>query len=225
MEAASKVLLGALRAAAGETGTLLIPTYTYSIGAGKLFDVQETPSAVGEFTEFFRKLPGVVRSADPMLAVAGQGPRALELLTGLPKTSYGEGSVYDRLRRTGGKICNVGVGLYYATFRHHIEELAEVPFRFKKTFTGQVRENGATREESWVYSCAPRLACCAPVGLPLEKLCREAGLVRTAKVGWSEVVCIGAQEYFDFGFVRLKENPWLSAQGPARPIEELAPYS
>lgn len=214
MEVVSQVLLGALRAAVGQSGTLLVPTYTYSIGSGALFDVQETPSAVGEFTEFFRKQPGALRSADPMLAVAGQGPRALELLTALPKTCYGDGSVYERLRRTDAKICNIGVGLYYATFRHHIEELAEVPFRFKKDFTGQVRAAGVVREERWTYSCAPRLPCCAPLGLPLEKLCRQAGLVRAAPVGWSEVVCIGARDYFDFGLARLKEQPWLTAKGP-----------
>lgn len=222
VEIVSAVVLGALRAAVGEAGTLLVPTYTYSIGAGELFDVQETPSAVGEFTEIFRKLPGVVRSAEPMLAVAGQGPRARELLSALPKTSYGPGSVYERLRLSGAKICNIGVGLYYATFRHHIEELAEVPFRFKKAFKGRVRENGVTREEEWIYSCAPRLDCCAPVGLPLEKLCREAGLVRAVKVGWSEVVCIGAREYFDFGYARLKEQPWLTAKGPPCSADELA---
>ena len=50
-------------------GTLMMPSFTFKIYEGKLFgqpfDYLNTPSDTGIVTEFFRKMPGVYRSADP----------------------------------------------------------------------------------------------------------------------------------------------------------------
>ncbi|MRR08082.1 MAG: DUF4910 domain-containing protein, partial [Deltaproteobacteria bacterium] len=37
----------------------------------------------------------------------------------------------------------------------------------------------------------------------------------TVPLGRSEIVCMGAREYFDFGFEELKKDPWFTAVGPA----------
>lgn len=220
-ERINEVLMGSLTESVGTTGTILVPTYTYSIGRREVFDVQGTPSTVGPFTEYFRTLPGSVRSREPMLAVNGIGPRAAELFHDLPRTCFGEGCVYDRLRGIGAKLCVLGVGLYWATFRHHIEEMAEVPFRFSKKFRGTIRDHGKEVEEEWAYYAAPFLPNCQPNGIPLEKKIREEKVCRTAAVGRSEVLVIGAREYFDFGYRELKRDPWFTAVGPACGAKEM----
>jgi aminoglycoside 3-N-acetyltransferase len=205
----------------GPDGTLIVPTYTYSIGKGETFEVENTPSRIGEFSEVFRRRPEAVRSRDPMLSSAGIGPKSSEILRTISRSCYGEGSTYQRLREAGGKICTLGVSLYWATFRHHIEEAADVPFRFRKVFEGVVREDGIEQRERWIYFAAPLLDCCAPVGLPLELRAREAGLVDVAPVGRGEVMTIDAQTYFDFGYAELKRDPWLTAKGPSHILDEL----
>ena len=218
---ASNLVIDAFLEVLGPTGTLIVPTYSYSIGRGEVFDVETTPSSIGEFTELFRARPGAIRSRDPMLSSAGIGPLAEEVLRRISNSCYGKGSTFHRLRDVRAKICTLGISLYWATFRHHIEEIADVPFRFKKRFIGWVREKGVMREETWTYFAAPLVENCEPMGLPLEKKARAAGLVAVEPVGRGELMCIGAREFFDFGCDELRKDPWLTAKGPACDVAEL----
>lgn len=202
----------------GPAGNLFIPTYTYSIGKNQIFDVQKTPSAVGAFTEFFRTQEQTLRSRDPMLSVAGQGPGVRDLFSDLPRTCFGVDSLYDRLRSMNAMICTLGVGLFWATYRHHIEEMANVPFRFKKKFKGIIRDQGTETTEEWIYFAAPFIKNCEPNGIALEKIIRDKNGCMAVPIGRSELVAIRAQDYFKMGTEELKKNPWLTAFGP--PVSE-----
>jgi len=205
----------------GYEGTLLVPTYTYSIGRGEIFDVARTPSAIGEFPEIFRKRSGALRSRDPMLSNAALGSMARVLLRDIANTCYGENSTFHRLRQHGGKICMLGLDLHWATFRHHIEEMAQVPFRFHKVFHGMILENDILSSESWVYFAAPLgVTNCEPNGRPLAEIAKARNLVRSAPVGRGRIMVIDAQTYYDLGILELKKNPWLTAKGPPIPIDE-----
>lgn len=198
----------------GPSGTLLVPTYTYSIGKGEIFEVEKTPSVIGQFTEIFRKRPGVIRSRDPMLSTAGYGAQARDILRTISHSCYGDGSTFAKLHELNAKISTLGVSLYWATFRHYIEEQAQVPFRFNKSFTGVVREDGESTTETWTYFAAYRDARCEPNGLPLEQRVREAGLLRIVPIGRGELMTISAADYFRFGIDQLRKDPWLTAKGP-----------
>lgn len=221
-----RILFKALQEAVGAGGTILVPTYTFSFCRGELFDVQSSPAVKGpwspstEFLEFFRLLPGAIRSADPIHSVAGIGPRAAEILSDVPPTCFGEDSVPHRLRRMGAKICTIGLGLHESNFQHHVEEVLGVPFRFKKLFTGQIRDHGVTKKKGWIYN----VAILAKNGVldehRLEDSAREAGVCRAAPVGRSEILGADSRELFDFASHAIAENPWLTAQGPAGdPVE------
>jgi aminoglycoside 3-N-acetyltransferase len=204
----------------GPHGTLVVPTYTYSLGKGETFDVDNTPAAIGDFPEAFRQRAGVIRSRDPMLSHAAIGPEAEAIVRTISRSCCGEGSVFHRLREHDAKICTLGVSLYYATFLHHIEESAAVPFRFAKPFRGRVREAGREATETWTYFAAPRgLPNCAKNPLPMEKIVRNAGLAHTAPVGRGDVMTIRARDYFDEGIRQFRMNPWLTAAGPPIPID------
>ncbi len=113
--------------------TLVVPTYTYSIGRGTVFEVETTPSSIGEFPEVFRCRGNAVRSRDPMMSSAAIGPKAGRVLRDISQSCYGEGSTFHRLRDVDAKICTLGISLYWATFRHHIEE-AENAVSFRQAF-------------------------------------------------------------------------------------------
>ena len=201
-------------------GTLIVPCYTYSIGKGEPFDIEATPSQIGVFPELFRKRRNVIRSRDPMLSNCGIGTHAELILKGISNRCYGEGSVFDRLRKMNAKICTLGIGLHWATYRHYIEEMANVPFRFHKIFNGTIIENGKENIEDWVYFAAPLgVPNCKPDGVPLERLCKKANIVNIANVGRGQILSISAQDFFEFGLKQMKINPWLSAKGPPCSIE------
>jgi aminoglycoside 3-N-acetyltransferase len=204
----------------GETGTVLIPTYTYSIGKGEVFDPENTPSTIGPFTEYFRTKVGSYRSREPMLAVSGVGRAVDDLFRNLPPTSYGKDSLYDRLVAAGAKICCLGLGLYFATFRHYIEQQANVPFRFCKYFDGVMRWQGHEQRIRWEYFAAPFLENCRPWGHRLEELVIAQKQVRVVPIGRGSLSCIEADSYLQAGLEALARDPWFTAKGPACVIEK-----
>ena len=223
---ASELLLDCLLEAVGKEGTILVPTYTFSFCRREEFDVRKSPTQTGpwststEFLEFFRQHPRSVRSRDPIYSVAGMGKRARELLVDLPNTCFGRGSVYDRLHRLGGKICTIGVGLQEVTFLYHIEEMAGIPFRFKKLYTGCIRESSVAEKTGWVCSVPVLPQQERPNRQRLDELCKSSGKCNSVHVGSGEICCMAATDLAGLFSTALAGDPWCAAQGPpANPIE------
>ena len=216
-----ELLFGTLKAVIGEEGTILVPTYTFSFCKGEVFDIENTPTEGGpwstsaSYLEYFRKLPGTIRSTDPIHSVAGFGPKAEELLANLPNTCFGPDSVFERLMHVGGRICLIGVGLEEATFRHYVEELAQVPFRFKKLFTGHIRDGHLQKKAGWIYNVRILADNGYPDGRLLEQKAISSGVCKVARVGHGEVMGIACREYFDLTMQEIAEDPWVTARGPA----------
>jgi len=198
----------------GKEGTLLVPTYTYSFCEKEDFDVTNTSSTVGPFTEFFRKQKNVIRSKDPIFSVAGIGSKSKELLYDLPHTCFGKNSVYDRLKKNDGKICMIGLPLHWATFRHHIEEMVNIPSRFIKKFNGNVIQNGIKTFEEWEYYVRHLNENCYPDGKRLAERIREMKLSNIKKVGRGEILIINSSEFFNYTYNILQKDPWFTSKGP-----------
>lgn len=213
--ALSNFVIDAFLKALGANGTLLVPTFSDAIIRGQVHEVESTPSSwVGEFPEVFRSRTNVVRSRDPIRSWAGIGPSAQAILRNISNQSFGTGSVFDNLVKANGLICTLGLGIQYATFCHHIEKMANVPFRFDKRFRGVIREHGLESEEEWISFSRPLVPNCEPNALVLVKKATERSLIQAAPVGRGEIHGVRAREYLAFGLAQLRENPWLTAKGP-----------
>jgi aminopeptidase-like protein/aminoglycoside N3'-acetyltransferase len=216
-----QIMYAGLLDVVGATGTIIAPAYTFSFCRQQVFDPAATPTLVGPwntftaFPEFLRRLPGAVRSCDPIFSNAGVGPRAAELLAHVPHVCLGADSIHGRMRHVGGKICILGVGLYEAIFRHYVESVCRVPWRFDKLFTGTIRENGVERKEDWLYNVRIGAANGNPAGEALEALARKSGVCRAATVGAGEMVAVDAEPYFELASREFARDPWFSAKGPA----------
>lgn len=216
-----EMLWTALRETIGADGTLLVPTYTFSFCRQQLFDIEQTPTVSGpwnsfaEFPECVRRLPGAIRSADPIFSTAAIGPRAASLLEHLPPVCLGADCVHDRLRQVGGKICILGVGLYEAIFRHHVEAVMEVPWRYNKLFTGHIREGDTLRKEGWIYNVRILAPHGDPAGEALEEMAHKRGLCRVAPLGHDQIVAIDSQVFYELAMHELRRDPWFTARGPA----------
>jgi len=214
-------LLSAVRAAIGIEGTILVPTYTFSFCRQEEFDPATTPTAGGPwspsagFLEYFRRLPDVLRSGDPIHSIAGQGPRAAALLEGAAATCFGEGSVFHRLIEADALICMIGLGLEEATLRHHSEEMVGVPFRYRKLFTGRVREAGVSRKRGWVYNVRILADNGYPDGQRLERAALERGIAQRVPVGAGTVTAIRSSALDRLTRTLLAADPWATARGPA----------
>jgi len=203
-----------LQEAVGFCGTILTPTFSYSLCKGETFDPATTPSAVGPFGEDLRRQPGAQRSADPIFSVAGLGPQAAPLFAALPHDCFGPDSLYGRLGRTRAKLLLVGVDFEFCTALHHLEQMAGAPHRFLKLFRGPVLRDGRSVREAWLYF----VRCLAPECEPrLERAGRilaDAGLLRSAPVGLGRILCIDFAAMYAHLRPLLQRTPGLFAAVP-----------
>lgn len=140
-------VIEALEEAVGSDGLLLMPGFnlvgTKERGKKKAdaragtWDIATTPSTTGYLTEFFRKLPGTVRSDHYSHSVAARGKGAEALVTehrcrdGLPSQwdrepwgkTFGTRSPMAKAYRRGGKLLFVGTDHKSSTYIHFVETL------------------------------------------------------------------------------------------------------
>lgn len=217
----SQFVLDCVSEVIGPNGTLIVPAFSYSLGKDEIFDAKTTPCPlVGDFCEFFRKQPNVCRSLDPFLSVSALGPKAKLLTENISNSSYGENSFFDKFTKAGGKIVCLGVGLRYATIRHYYEEMANVPFRYLKFFSGYIIRDDVKTKCCWYYSVSPRCSNTYPLGIKLEKIVEQSGFMNKIPLDKGFVSCIKSSDYLEIALREYKKDPWLCARGPKCNIAE-----
>lgn len=150
IEGGAETVIKALLSTLGSEGTLIIPTLTYKSVDGienMMFSAKDTPSDVGELSEYFRTMPGVIRSIHPTHSACGYGKYAKDLLKEheLDRTPCGPHSPYRLIKELGGQILFLGCGLDKNISMHGIEELVEPPFLFEGMCEYKIFNN--TREK------------------------------------------------------------------------------
>ena len=124
----------------GPNGTLVVPTFSYSFTKNEVFDVQNTKSTIGKFSEFFRKMPGVVRSYHPIFSVAAIGKNKDLFKLSEIKDCFGKNTSFDLLYKFDAKLMNLGC-YFNLTYAHYVEQKLKVNYRYFKYFEGIVKLN------------------------------------------------------------------------------------
>jgi aminoglycoside 3-N-acetyltransferase len=125
-------------------GSIFVPTFNYG---NDPYDPATAPSYDGIVTEFFRKLPGAVRSLHPTHALAGIGPAAGEILAGHDRVhAFARGSPVWRLWERDAWVLLIGVGHFANSMAHVAEELLEMPYLDRWRTARVVRGDGTVEE-------------------------------------------------------------------------------
>lgn len=122
----------------GDQGTLVIPTFTYSFTTSEVYDVENSVSEVGKFSEKFRKIKESTRSRNPIFSVATIGKLSSTIRRLSEITSFGSNSIFDFLYKNNGKIFCIGCSFNRVTFTHYVEEKLKVNYRYHKIFKGKI---------------------------------------------------------------------------------------
>ncbi len=219
------VVYGAFLDVIGPSGTLVVPTFTYSFCKGQDFDPDNTPSTCGAFTEMLRRLPGALRSEDPLFSVAALGRQAREMTRDAPLDCFGPNSFWDRFLGAGGMVCNLNLDAG-STYIHFVEKSLAVPYRYDKPFSGTFLRQGCGEIRTAVhYCCDLSNPDAAPAFEPFDRLARERGMARSVGVGRGAVVGIRAEAVFALLRERLARDPWFltSAGAQGRDLAMLPP--
>ncbi len=171
--------------------TIAMPTFTFSFCNGNPYDPQRSKSQMGALNEFFRASPESERSKDPLMSVAVSGADT-SIISGLPHTSLGRGSTFDRLHHLGARVRFLFLGVSPAkcfTYTHYVEKCLEVPYRYDRKLTGNVVIGGAEQEETWTLFV--RYAGVQPTtSMKFVDLMRGEGVMREVACGDSFISCI-----------------------------------
>jgi aminoglycoside 3-N-acetyltransferase len=190
----------------GESGTFIVPTFSYSFCWGKVFDKNKTPSTCGFLSEMILCDEASLRSEDANFSVAALGADASYLTSNANTYSFGDDSFWARFLKRQGKFCNFNLDAGSAFF-HYVERLLKVPYRYDKAFAGQSLIDGQLRSRTFYHFCR-RLddSYSAPDSSKFDRKAKELGLAKVANLGRGQVVAIAAQDAFDLIQTEYRKN-------------------
>lgn len=151
-ETADRIVLEGFLDVLGKSGTLIVPTFTYSFCKNETFDPDLSQSTCGPWSEYVRTQSTARRSLDPLFSVAAIGKQSREMTKDMPLECFGKGSFWERFLRADGVICNLNVWVI-STFIHYIEKKLNVPYRYDKLFQGTLFLGGKINQGRAVYFC------------------------------------------------------------------------
>jgi len=183
VEGGAEVIVDAFREVLGPDGTLIMPTVSGSVNPTQpVFHVAHTPSTVGALTNYFRKLPGAVRSLHPVHSVAAMGPKAEFFIQGhlQANTPWSPDSPYGKLMRNNGFLLFLGTSFAANTCIHAIEIEARVPgLHTEETTTLQVIDYDGSQYEIEHHWHARKRVCYPD----LEHIVERAGGMTYGRIG------------------------------------------
>lgn len=189
-------------------GTLLIPALSFATVRPEtpIFSQTDTPSCVGAISEYFRKMPNVLRSLHPTHSVCAYGKRAYELTLGHIDTTtpVGEKSPFALLPKVGGKILMLGCGLRPNTSMHGVEELTVPPYLFRE----KMIEYTITDKDGNTFKKDYRAHNFKGVGQRYDRL-SEIMDIPHGKVLEADAYLIDAKEMWDKAHAKLEENEFF----------------
>ena len=205
----------------GDTGTLVVPAFTYSFARGQDFDIQHTPSTMGIFAEWVRHHPDGMRSQDPLFSVVAVGHRAREMVHNVPMNCFGEDSFWERFYKVDGLIANFNFDTG-STYIHYIERCLNVPYRYEKPFTGNIIGGGVSRPERAIFYCRDMTNPDTDASFEyLDEIAMRDGVVKLARVGRGEIKGIRAQAKYRYIADTLTREPWFLTTAHTRKISPI----
>lgn len=198
----------------GKSGTMIVPTFSYSFTNNDIFDPNKTPSACGIFSEMVRKDPEAIRSLDPNFSISAIGSDAKFFTENSPDHSFGPNSFWDRFLKKNGKICNFNFDSG-STFFHYVEKTLNVPYRYDKKFSGTIllnKKNIETTQIHFVFDHDKKNLW--PNFEKFHQKAKNLGLVKIVNLGKGQITCISVKDTFVLIQNELKNDPAFLINGP-----------
>ena len=212
----SRWLLSSIQGIIGKNGNIFVPTYSYSFTKKNyLYNPLTTKSAIGYFPNFFLRQKKVIRSLDPMMSIAGIGPKCSEVLLKISNNSFGKNCALERLFRIKNlKCCHVGLGYNWLPFMHYLDWKNNVPFRFDKKFYGYIKNNNIKKKVEWTYNARILRDETLSNGYKIGLKALKKKLYSYCELGKSMIYLIDYKKFYNFSYGLTKNNKWLTVDGP-----------
>lgn len=211
-EAISEAHLRALRELVGDGGTIVVPTASFSLmNTNTPFDLKNTPSERGIFSEYVRQQKGVTRSFHPFGSYTALGRYAKDICHNVSRHAYGPETPMGRMINKDTLF--ISVGLRPATTCstiHLVEMLAGVPYRYHREYMHPVTRRGKIAQEPfymyvWYHQCNIQRN-------DKEALWKDFQLkheVREAFIGRGKIYSYSMKEFYEYAMKAFRNNMYL----------------
>jgi len=201
--------------AVGESGTLMMPTFTYcyaGVWNVRPYNPATSPSRLmGILPETLRSYPGALRSGSPTYSVAAFGKHAGLLTDGKEDVGgLGAGSSFEDAYRLGAKILLIGVGNNRNSTIHYAEHVSglpvgDIPYR---AFWGKTAV--AERDGKVVEVPISDFPGCSTNFGAVDEFLVEKGLMKHGVVCSAGCLVMNSRQIVDAIAERLRKTPdWL----------------
>jgi len=201
--------LEAIQTVIGPQGTLAVPTFNFAFAQGEPYDPQQTPSKnMGAFSEYVRQQPGVQRTPHPMQSLAVMGRYADDLARRDTLSAFDPGSAFERMLELDFKLLLMGAGSAAISMFHYCEQRAQVPYRYWKNFSGQVRTPSGWQQRT--YRLFVRYLELDPqmTSEPVERLLCERGQWMSIPLNYGQISLCRMPDFVAAGDDAIVANPW-----------------
>lgn len=214
----SETVVDAFLETIGPDGTMVFPTFTEHLWAGKLgmddcktcrklsnYCPSNEPCNTGIIPEMFRKRPGSLRGCHPSFSWSALGPKA-KLFTGenyKAMTPCGQGNPFDRLVEEDGCIVCLGLTVSTITLWHYYEEKLKVPYLghpIPETRCLSYKAHG--RRIYYEFPCI------------MDDVVMATGIMKVANIGKGSSRLIRARDFKKFLATIMADDPYCMIVRP-----------
>jgi aminoglycoside N3'-acetyltransferase len=207
--------LDAIQTVIGSDGNLAVPTFNFAFARGEPFDPQNTPSeGMGAFSEYVRQHPAAQRTLHPMQSLAVLGHYADDLAQRDTLSAFDSGSPFDRMLELDFKLILLGADIQYSAMIHYSEQRANVPYRYWKDFTGQVKTPMGWQERT--YRMFVRDLDLDPyIELkPIQDMLESRHQWTVEKLNYGRIATCRLDEFVSATDELLADDPWILVTNP-----------
>jgi FkbH-like protein len=215
--------LYALNALEYEGWTVALPAFTLSFCRGVPFNSGSSGSETGMLADAaLRYFPQAVRTQHPIYSFAILGPRAAEIAACRNSTTFGDDSTFALLERESATVLMIGCSWEFNTQFHRYEEVARVPYRYAKVFSGTA-DYGAgpsiTEVTMWVRDLAA-----GPINdfSPAVRRLRDEGLIASESLWRGKIEAAAVRDIARICRSDLESNPYAYVANAAHTAKALA---
>ncbi|HEY60651.1 MAG TPA: DUF4910 domain-containing protein [Anaerolineae bacterium] len=216
---ALQFLQSCFEAVLGESGTLIVPTFTYDFCKGKPYNHLSTPSTVGFFTNHIRRNPHAVRSFHPIFSFAAIGGQAHTICDKVSKSSFGKDSVFDRLFHSDSKLLFFNTTFDYCTFIHYVEQQMNVDYRYKKYFTGEVFDGIKKYIDTFDFFVRYLDRNVTVALQPMSQRLLQSGCMKQVEVDGGVILQVKCQDVYRETAKVLCEDPYFLIEKPPKELK------
>ena len=192
----------------GPSGTLVLPTFTYSATKNEVYDLNQTQSEVGIVTENFRKRKNVLRSSNPIFSVASIGKLSENFKNSSITDCFGDGTCFDLMYKNNFWIVTLGCSFDRITFIHYVDQFKNVSYRYFKNFKSLII-NDSKKINSNISYFVRNLDRKSSVNLNNLKLkLDEYGFLNKNQIGRASFLAVKSVNFFNVAskMITIKEN-------------------